>query len=188
MSLTALQGDAIITPIFTTPKKAEEMSVNPYELLGVSPAASRDEVRRCYRALARRWHPDRFAPGPERDWANEKMAQINAAYHACLEGGPVERASTDERHRLTEIEQMIDQGAYEHARRTLMQLTTRSAEWNYLFGAVLLKLKETEKAMIYLQVAAHQEPATRKYAEALARAQAMSKPSGVGRIRSLFRR
>ena len=164
------------------------MSVNPYEILGVSPAASRDEVRTRYRALARRWHPDRFAVGPERDWANEKMAEINAAYHACLEGGPVERSQVDERHRLTEVQQMIDQGAYEHARRTLMQLTTRSAEWNYLFGAVLLKLKETEKAMIYLRVAAHQDPATSKYAEALERAKAQHRPSGVKRIQSLFRR
>lgn len=55
-----------------------------YEILGVSPCASAGEVRAAYRRLVRRWHPDRFMPGPERDWAGERMAQINRAYQACV--------------------------------------------------------------------------------------------------------
>ena len=49
----------------------------------------------------------------------------------------------------------------------LMSVATRCAEWNYLFGAVLLRLAETEKALIYLSVAAHQNPECRKYIRAL---------------------
>jgi len=48
-----------------------------------------------------------------------------------------------------------------------MGFDTRCAEWNYLFGAVLLKLSETQKALIYLSVAAHQAPDSVKYARAL---------------------
>jgi hypothetical protein len=60
--------------------------LNGYEVLNIPANATRDEIRAAYRELARRWHPDRFLPGPERDWANEKMADINAAYRLCLNG------------------------------------------------------------------------------------------------------
>ena len=60
--------------------------VNAYEILNIPATATREEIRAAYRVMARRWHPDRFLPGPERDWANEKMADINAAYRLCLNG------------------------------------------------------------------------------------------------------
>ena len=62
--------------------------MNGYEVLKIPVTATRDDIRAAYRALARRWHPDRFAEGPERDWANEKMAEINAAYQACIRRAP----------------------------------------------------------------------------------------------------
>ena len=62
---------------------------------------------------------------------------------------------------------MIDQGQYAAARQRLMTVSTRCAEWNYLFGAVLMKLRDTQKALIYLRIAAHQQPENAKYARAL---------------------
>ena len=142
--------------------------MNGYEVLNVPVTATQDEIRAAYRNLARRWHPDRFMAGPERDWANEKMAAINAAYRDCLNGLRDARQSYDaEGEALRRVQALIDDGKYQSARKLLMGFDTRCAEWNYLFGAVLLKLSETEKALIYLSVAAHQAPDCVKYARAL---------------------
>ena len=140
--------------------------MNGYEVLNIPATASLDEIRAAYRNLARRWHPDRFMPGPERDWANEKMAAINAAYRACIQA-------------------LIDDGKYQTARKLLMGFDTRCAEWNYLFGAVLLKLSETQKALIYLSVAAHQAPESVKYARALKEARQLDTTR---RLNNLFAR
>ena len=59
--------------------------MSPFEILNVSPGSSREQVRAAYRALARRWHPDRFPEGPERLWAEQKMTSINIAYHEALD-------------------------------------------------------------------------------------------------------
>lgn len=145
--------------------------MNPFEILNVPPSATKAEVRSAYRALARRWHPDRFMEGPERDWANEKMAQINAAYHACLHE-PVQLMDAEaEGRQLKRIEELIDGGNYPMARQMLMNIATRCAEWNYLFGAVLMKTSDVQKALIYLGVAARQQPENAKYARALKEAQ-----------------
>jgi molecular chaperone DnaJ len=50
-----------------------------YEVLGVSKSASQDEIKKAYRELARRWHPDRNQ-GDEA--AEEKFKEIQQAYDA----------------------------------------------------------------------------------------------------------
>ena len=139
---------------------------NAFEILGVPAGATREEIRAAYRKLARRWHPDRFSPGPERDWANEQMAVINAAYRECLDH-PRTRTIEPEQAQLAEVQQLIDDGQFAIARRLLMAFTTRTAEWNYLFGALLVRTAEIEKGILYLSVAAHQCPGEHKYAQAL---------------------
>lgn len=160
--------------------------MNAYEVLKIAPSATREEIRTSYRALARRWHPDRFMEGPERDWANDKMAEINAAYRACLDGTAAPMAADDDANRLKQVQQMIDDGNYLAARKMLGCFSTRCAEWNYLFGAVLLKTSDVQKALIYLGVAARQQPANAKYARALREAQ-MSQSRTKRNIASLFR-
>lgn len=146
--------------------------MNGYEVLNIPKTATRDEIRTAYRDLARRWHPDRFLPGPERDWANERMAKINAAYRLCLDGLKDARLAVDsEDEALRQVQALIDDGKYQSARKLLMGFDTRCAEWNYLFGYVLLHLSEMDKALIYLSVAAHQKPMCAKYARALEEAQ-----------------
>ena len=53
------------------------MTQDPYKVLGVSPDASDEEIKRAYRRLAKQYHPDR---NPGDAAAAKKMQQINAAY------------------------------------------------------------------------------------------------------------
>lgn len=162
--------------------------MDSFSVLNLTPLATKAEIRAAYRELARRWHPDRFMEGPERDWANEKMAEINAAYRACLNRPQVRGVDTDADGRaLKRIEELIDGGQYPTARRMLMSVGTRCAEWNYLFGALLLKTADVKKALIYLSVAAHQQPENSKYARMLQ--EARSAQCGARRgLSSLFSR
>ena len=56
---------------------------DPYEVLGLSPGASDEEVKKAYRALAKKYHPD-LNPGDK--VAEEKMKEINAAYDRIKAG------------------------------------------------------------------------------------------------------
>ena len=54
--------------------------MNPYEILGVKPGASQDEIKSAYRKLIKQYHPDQFGDNPLKNLAQEKMIEINKAY------------------------------------------------------------------------------------------------------------
>jgi hypothetical protein len=53
---------------------------DPYAVLGVSPDASDDEIKRAYRELVRKYHPDNYRDNPLSELAEQKMKEINDAY------------------------------------------------------------------------------------------------------------
>ena len=63
---------------------------DPYEILGVARTASADEIRKAYRALAKRWHPD---TNPDKPEAEARFKAVSAAY--ALLSDPEQRARFD---------------------------------------------------------------------------------------------
>ena len=57
---------------------------DPYEILGVSRDATEEEIKKAYRELARKYHPDNYANSPLSDLASEKMKEINEAYDTII--------------------------------------------------------------------------------------------------------
>ena len=56
---------------------------DPYQVLGIPPTATDEEVKEAYRKLARKYHPDNYtADNPLADLATEKMQEVNEAYDA----------------------------------------------------------------------------------------------------------
>ena len=53
---------------------------DPYRVLGVSRDASDDEIKKAYRRLSRKYHPDSNVNNPNKEAAEEKFKEIQAAY------------------------------------------------------------------------------------------------------------
>ncbi len=53
---------------------------NPYEVLGLQSGATQAEIKKAYRELVKKYHPDNYANHPLEDLAKEKMQEINEAY------------------------------------------------------------------------------------------------------------
>jgi COMPASS component SWD3 len=52
-----------------------------FEILGLQPGASKQQIKAAYRRLAKRWHPDQFGQDhPQRQQAEETLKRINDAY------------------------------------------------------------------------------------------------------------
>ena len=63
-----------------------------YATLGITPAASREDLRKRYKALVRQWHPDRFVSDPQgHAEATVRMRAINDAFRAVVAARAVPR-------------------------------------------------------------------------------------------------
>ena len=58
---------------------------DPYEVLGVSRDASTEEIKKAYRRLSRKYHPDANINNPNKEQAEEKFKQVQQAYKQIMD-------------------------------------------------------------------------------------------------------
>ena len=57
---------------------------NYYEILEVSPKASKEVIEKAYKVLAKKYHPD-VNPGEKKAWAEEQFKAISEAYEVLID-------------------------------------------------------------------------------------------------------
>ena len=57
---------------------------NPYAVLGLSRTATDEEIKKAYRSLSRKYHPDANVNNPNKEQAEEKFKEIQQAYQQIM--------------------------------------------------------------------------------------------------------
>ena len=157
---------------------------DPYEVLGVSPDASDDEIKKTYRDLARKYHPDNYQNNPLADLAEEKMKEINQAYDAITRsrsgggtgsyGGAAQgsygygyqRQSQSGGGEFARARQSINQGDLDGAESILQGAGNRNGEWYFLMGSIAYRRGWLDEARQNYQIAVQMDPGNMEYRQA----------------------
>ena len=57
---------------------------DPYEVLGITRNATEEEIKKAYKALSRKYHPDANINNPHKEDAEEKFKDIQQAYQQIM--------------------------------------------------------------------------------------------------------
>lgn len=151
---------------------------DPYEVLGVPYGASEETIKKAYRDLARKYHPDNYVNNPLADLAQEKMKEINEAYDALMKGGTTASSSQSQRQNAgyqghsgtgaeyALIRRMIQQGDLDGAEARLNAMPNHNAEWYYLRGVIAQRRGWMDEAAQNFRIAANMEPSNAEYVSA----------------------
>ena len=168
------------------------MIEDPYKVLGVSPDASDEDIKRAYRRLAKKYHPD-LNPGDQE--AARRMQEVNAAYeqiknpekfqqpgsggYGSYGGGYYDpfggfggygRQSHGEEHGdpyQKSAYQYIRFGRYAEALNALQNSTERNARWYYLSALANDGLGNQVTALEHIRRAVSMEPDNQEYLRTL---------------------
>ena len=184
---------------------------DPYQVLGIPSTATDEEVKRAYRNLARKYHPDNYHDNPLEDLAQERMKEINEAYEtirnqrkAAQSGGqsgygsgynPGYGAGYNPGYNTgysgaygaawQRIRLAISQGNLNLAEELLNAQTDHNGEWNFLKGAVCYKRGWMDEARRYYETAVQMDPGNAEYQRALDMINgngAAYRPNGYGHV------
>lgn len=149
---------------------------DPYKVLEVSPNASNDEIKKAYRELSRKYHPDSYVDNPLSDLAEEKFKEVQEAYDQIMkarengyQGGraPYGQASysngSEESIEMTAVYNYLNTRHYKEALNALSGITNRSARWYYYSAVANAGVGNNIVASDHAQQAVNMEPGNPEY-------------------------
>ena len=164
---------------------------DPYQVLGVSPSATDEQIKNAYRELARKYHPDNYVNNPLADLAQEKMKEINEAYDQIQRQRKQQQQSYSGqasanrgysnavysrqsysgqgRSQFADIRQLLNSNRLSEAEELLEGIPQqrRDAEWYYLRGRVFYVHGWLDQAYSYYTRAVQMNPGNAEYQTAL---------------------
>jgi len=161
---------------------------DPYQILNIPPTATDEEVKRAYRDLARKYHPDNYHDNPLADLAQEKMKEINEAYDQIQKQRKASSAASQGPScgygsgnsygnsayggaygagSLNQVRMAINRGDISLAERLLSGMSDHNAEWNFLMGVVCSRRGWMDEAKRYMETAVQMDPNNPEYQNAL---------------------
>ncbi len=149
--------------------------MNPYEVLGIKPNASQDEIKSAYRKLIKQYHPDKFANNPLKNLAEEKMIELNNAYEILTKNSGNSNSNNSSNYSTSasgssdfqEIRRIIQSGNYAVAETKLNSINNKTAEWHYLYGAVMVNKGWFDSALEHMTTAVNMDPNSLEYRQGL---------------------
>lgn len=158
--------------------------MDPYKVLGVTPQTSDDDVKRAYRELARKYHPDNYVGSPLADLAETRMKEINQAYDMIMNarsgGGSAGASSSSGGYQqrsgyggaratgiYAQVRDAINKGNLSLAEEMLQRCPTRDAEWHYLMGTIYFRKGWYDEARSSFVQACNMDPNNAEYRSAL---------------------
>ncbi len=183
---------------------------DPYQVLGIPSTATDEEVKKAYRQLARKYHPDNYHDNPLEDLAQERMKEINEAYETITrqrkgqqsgQGGGYSGygntgygntgygggyGSSSYSGPWQRIRLAIQQGDLNLAEELLNAQSDHNGQWNFLKGTVCYKRGWMDEAKRYFETAVQMEPTNAEYQRALNMMNGNSayRPAGFGHMSS----
>ena len=161
---------------------------DPYKILGVSPTATDDEIKAAYRALARKYHPDKYRDTDLSEMAGEKMKEINAAYDEVqkIRAGKATGSGTGSSgsgygygnsyggqtyqggNPFITARQLINMRRVAEAAQVLAGVPAdqRGAEWHFLMGCIAVNRGHFVDAQQFFDTACGMDPDNFEYRDA----------------------
>jgi molecular chaperone DnaJ len=146
--------------------------MNPYEVLGVSENASEEEIKKAYKELVKKYHPDKYQDNPLADLAEEKLQEVNEAYDMLMkgrQGGAGGSYSSGGAPDYNQVRRLIDLGNLAGAEQILNGTKDRSAEWYFLSGMVSYRKGWYDDAQSKIKTACDMAPSNIEYSQAYGR-------------------
>lgn len=153
--------------------------MDPYRTLGISPDASDEEVKRAYRTLMKKYHPDANINNPDKAGAERRFQEVQEAYETIIrsreQGGfsaggysysnRDQSTDTDTENVLKAASNYIRNGYYREAMTALSGTAEplRNAAWYYLAALSSAGLGNQADARLYADRAVQLEPGNFTY-------------------------